>query len=530
MSSVQKIGSDVLPAEFNLDQLYNLGYTSYANKPIIGLSDIISHIDSGTSIAVKNGVITYSFLDGPHTIGQYNNPHQGFSEPGGYSALSPEEQAVARESMKLWDDLIAPKIVETNGNGADIVFANTTTGPAQGWTYYPSEHQYKHIGSDVWTADPTVNWTNDWLNPVGGYGWTTIVHESGHALGLSHPGAYNYDPNVPQTYEGLAEYAQDSRQYSIMSYWDATKTGARAVNWDGLLYNYPQTPMLHDVLAIQAKYGADPTTRAGDTVYGFNSNAGDNLFDFSQNHYPMLCIYDAAGSHDKIDLSGFNVSQFVDLHAGSFSSIGAGMPSAEEANAYLANLTALSGEDWGTFDAAAWQSTMTSFQNANANSIANDLALVGQTPVTGITTTEYQNVSIAYGVTIEDATGGSARDLLWGNEVANILSGMGGNDVLNGFEGNDTLIGGTGNDSLTGGAGSDLFVFANDGSTDTVTDFQTGVDKIDLSAVAGATAGYVAYDAATHVVQIDTDHNGSFDMLINVMGSSVASGDYIFHA
>ena len=26
-------------------------------------------------------------------------------------------------------------IQETNGNGADIVFANTTTGPAQGWTY-----------------------------------------------------------------------------------------------------------------------------------------------------------------------------------------------------------------------------------------------------------------------------------------------------------------------------------------------------------------------------------------------------------
>jgi serralysin len=521
MNNVERIGSDsISPTEYNLDTLYNIGYRSFAGKPIIGLSGVISHIDSGTSIVAQNGVITYSFFNEPHTIGQYNNPQQGFPEPAGYSALSPQEQAVARESMKLWDDLIATKIVETNGNGADIIFANTTTGPAQGWTYYPDEHQYKHIGSDVWTADPTDNWTNAWLDPDG-YGWTTMVHESGHALGLSHPGAYNFGPNFTATYENGAEYAQDSRQYSIMSYWDASKTGARAVNWDGLLYNYPQTPMLHDVLTIQAKYGADPTTRVGNTTYGFNSNAGDNLFDFSQNHYPMLTIYDAGGSHDKIDLSGFTVSQFVDLHAGAFSSIGAGMPSADEANAYLANLTQLSGEDWGTFDSSTWASVMASFQAANASSIAQDMTLYGQAPVAGIATTEYQNVSIAYGTVIEDATGGSARDLLWGNDAANVLNGLGGNDVLKGFGGNDTLIGGDGND---------MFVFANDGSADTIQDFQTGQDQINLSSIAGATSAFVHYDAAHHQVTIDTDHNGIADMVINVLGSAPVAGDYLFHA
>ena len=41
--------------------------------------------------------------------------------------------------------------------------------------------------------------------------------------------------------------------------------------------------MLHDVMTIQAKYGADYTTRAGDTVYGFNSTADKAVFDFSQN-------------------------------------------------------------------------------------------------------------------------------------------------------------------------------------------------------------------------------------------------------
>jgi serralysin len=522
MGQLQKVSAGgVSPDSFNLDLLHSLGYNYYGDKPIIGLDDVISHIDSGTSIKTHGGVITYSFLDGPHTIGQYNNPHNGFTEPDGYSPMSPQEEAVARESMKLWDDLIAPKIVEKNGNGADIVFANTTTGPAQGWTYYPSEHKYKHIGSDVWTADPTVNWTNDWLNPNGGYGWDTIVHESGHALGLSHPGAYNFGPGFDVTYENGAEYAQDSRQYSIMSYWDASETGAFAVNWDTLYYTYPQTPMLHDIATIQSIYGADPTTRTGNTTYGFHSNAGDNLFDFSQNEYPMLAIYDAGGSHDKIDLSGFTVSQFIDLHPGSFSSIGAGVPSAADSNAALNEMSQLSGQDFGSFDQATWDSIMSYYSAQNGNHIAQDLGLYGEKPVTGINTSEYQNVAIAYGTIIEDATGGSARDLLWGNDVGNILNGGGGDDVLKGFGGNDTLIGGDGNDT---------FMFANDGSTDTINDFQTGHDKIDLSTVDGATSAYVQYDAAHQQVAIDTDHNGSADMFVHVLGSSVASGDILFHA
>ena len=136
--------------------------------------------------------------------------------------MSEAEKAVAREGMELWDDLIAPSIVEKNGNGADIVFANTTTGPAQAWAYYPGNgHKYQ---ADIWTADPSVNWSNDWLT-YSGYGRTTLIHEAGHSLGLSHPGDYNFsDDNNgdgipdPITYEGDAFYAQDTKQFSIMSY------------------------------------------------------------------------------------------------------------------------------------------------------------------------------------------------------------------------------------------------------------------------------------------------------------------------
>ncbi|MFP3520841.1 M10 family metallopeptidase C-terminal domain-containing protein, partial [Pseudomonas sp. SIMBA_077] len=40
------------------------------------------------------------------------------------------------------------------------------------------------------------------------------------------------------------------------------------------------------------------------------------------------------------------------------------------------------------------------------------------------------NVSIAHGVTVENAIGGSGNDLLIGNAAANILEGGAGNDII----------------------------------------------------------------------------------------------------
>lgn len=50
-------------------------------------------------------------------------------------------------------------------------------------------------------------------------------------------------------------------------------------------------------------YGADPTTRTGDTVYGFNSTANRAEFDFTQNAAPIVAVYDAGGN-DTLDFSG----------------------------------------------------------------------------------------------------------------------------------------------------------------------------------------------------------------------------------
>lgn len=476
--------TDETRSDFNLDKLYDLGYRSYGTKPIFDEPQIIQQIDSGRAIQASNGVITYTFLDLGKLIGLYNNPNYGFQAGIGLTPFTQEQRAEAIKSIQFWDDLIPQTFRETKGLGADIQFSNSAD-PAQAYAYYPGKQGWK-FQSDVFTADPELNWTNKWFTN-GGYGSTTLTHEIGHAIGLSHPGAYNYDPNVPQTYAGLAEYAQDSTQYTIMSYWDAIETGARIVNWNALLFSNPQTPLLHDIMTIQAKYGADPTTRVGNTTYGFNSNAGNEIYDFSKNPYPYLAVYDAGGI-DTIDLSGFTVSQFVDLRPGAFSSIGGGLPNAADANAELANLTRISGQNFGTFNATQTNAIMQSYMDGNATRIANDLTLYGEGAVSGIRTSEYQNFAIAKNTIIENATGGSARDLLIGNDVANVLKGLAGNDVLRGLGGNDTLMGGAGNDTLSGGTGNDLFVIEEIGYNDVITDWNAG-DKIDLTKIDAIAGG-----------------------------------------
>jgi Ca2+-binding RTX toxin-like protein len=85
--------------------------------------------------------------------------------------------------------------------------------------------------------------------------------------------------------------------------------------------------------------------------------------------------------------------------------------------------------------------------------------------------------------------GMDGNDIIIGNLGTDYLSGGNGNDVLDGAAGNDTLSGGAGVDNLTGGADADTFVFMSAATdfvgaklvADTITDFDTGIDKILVS-------------------------------------------------
>ncbi|WP_293129017.1 SdrD B-like domain-containing protein [Microcoleus sp. bin38.metabat.b11b12b14.051] len=85
--------------------------------------------------------------------------------------------------------------------------------------------------------------------------------------------------------------------------------------------------------------------------------------------------------------------------------------------------------------------------------------------------------------------GGSGNDLLFGNEGQDTVNGDAGNDTIYGGKDEDSLLGGAGddwlfgdegNDTLIGGTGNDRFILGLDLGTETILDFQDGLDSISL--------------------------------------------------
>jgi len=77
--------------------------------------------------------------------------------------------------------------------------------------------------------------------------------------------------------------------------------------------------------------------------------------------------------------------------------------------------------------------------------------------------------------------GGPVQDTITGTSGDDTIFGHGMNDILDGGAGNDRLVDGRGRDTLTGGTGADIFEFIADGQRDWITDFEIGVDRLDLS-------------------------------------------------
>jgi Ca2+-binding RTX toxin-like protein len=103
-------------------------------------------------------------------------------------------------------------------------------------------------------------------------------------------------------------------------------------------------------------------------------------------------------------------------------------------------------------------------------------------------TYNYHTVNIlskGFGINLSAVTQGTEGFNITNTGKATILIGSGLDDAIIGGSGNDTLKGGLGNDILTGGAGKDIFVFDKtpnqNTNIDTITDFVSGTDKINLS-------------------------------------------------
>jgi Ca2+-binding RTX toxin-like protein len=142
---------------------------------------------------------------------------------------------------------------------------------------------------------------------------------------------------------------------------------------------------------------------------------------------------------------------------------------------------------------------------------------------------------------IEIIISGDYADIIIGNKDANSITGGAGND---------TIYGGLGKDTLAGGLGADVFVFdtkpaAN--NVDTISDFQSGEDKIQLSLktfaklsgvsdylVTGTpttTTQYLIYNGVSGKLSYDADGSGNkvnpVEIAVIGTGLTLSAADFI---
>jgi Ca2+-binding RTX toxin-like protein len=123
---------------------------------------------------------------------------------------------------------------------------------------------------------------------------------------------------------------------------------------------------------------------------------------------------------------------------------------------------------------------------------------------------------------VEDLRFAGARNVDGtGNDGANMLFGNKGRNILYGNDGEDTLLGGRGNDRLFGGDDADIFEFTKRTGTDTIADFEDGVDLISStytpssSAVEGLLKNHAEQKADDIVITYGDDRLIIRDMELN---------------
>src|SRR5581483_9242821 len=152
----------------------------------------------------------------------------------------------------------------------------------------------------------------------GNYAWDTIIHETGHALGLKHPhdliGSF-----------GAMPLDRDSVEYSVMSY--RSYIGAGLGGYANASDSFPQTLMMYDIAALQLLYGANYSSNSGDTVYTWSPTTGQEFINGVGQGVPLgnkifMTVWDGGGN-DTYDFSNYITDLSVNLLPGQWTTASA---------------------------------------------------------------------------------------------------------------------------------------------------------------------------------------------------------------
>lgn len=166
-----------------------------------------------------------------------------------------------------------------DGAYARSFFPNEIWADTEIQRLYGSTTSYPDAAGDVVLNFASTEILNSSFRP-GSTGHFALMQELAHAVGLKHPQDNSGNPSRP-TFQQLGFSLADTQLLTVMSNETATDI-ARLLQQYKIPADvgYPSSLMPLDVIALQALYGPNMATRAGDTLYElFNDDAIETWWD-----------------------------------------------------------------------------------------------------------------------------------------------------------------------------------------------------------------------------------------------------------
>jgi hypothetical protein len=357
----QAVGTYTLTSQTLNDDYY---YQSVLDNPLV-------RWNGGQSLGTPV-TVTYSF---PETMpSDFAEGHEV-----GFKPFSEAQKAATRQVLQDISSFSHISFLETAGDTGSIRFGTTNQTNSGGVTY-ANDTDGLLTRTDIALDNSNTSNANV---AVGTYGYFTLIHEIGHALGLKHPGDYNAGGGgAPPPY---LPSSQDAIIYTVESYNSTTDY----LDLSPSAYQLAKTMMAFDIAAVQYLYGTNSGTRTGNDTYGFDAGT-------------IYTIWDGGGT-DTLDVSSWTAGVTLNLNPGTVSY--SGLVGTDTLGANLRPRVAIA------FDCVIENATGTAFADLIlGNAAANSLQ------------------------------GGAGNDRIEGGGGDDLLAGGAGNDTLLGAAGTDTAI------------------------------------------------------------------------------------------